>query len=159
MDHQTSGLHSHSSQSGFQWLSFAYQGLTEIPYGTILPQTGTLQVLDLSYNRLEEYPFHQGRSAPARQTGAGMKAGFCEAGQQRAASFRLFFPSLVSHWNPALLGQLHQLSTLVLDGNHYTSHIKFPYLPSVTTLYINKNRLNNLPVFVEEIRRKVPNIK
>lgn len=79
MDHQTSGLHSHSSQSGFQWLSFAYQGLTEIPYDTILPQTGTLQVLDLSYNQLEEYPFHQGWPAPASQTGSGMKAGFCEA--------------------------------------------------------------------------------
>lgn len=65
----------------------------------------------------------------------------------------------VPHWNPALLGQLQKLSTLILDGNHYTSHIKFPYMPSVTTLYINKNKLNNLPVFVEEIRRKLPNIK
>lgn len=71
----------------------------------------------------------------------------------------LFSPSLGPHWNPALLGQLQKLSTLILDGNHYTSHIKFPYMPSVTTLYINKNRLNNLPVFVEEIRRKFPNIK
>ncbi|XP_003966776.1 leucine-rich melanocyte differentiation-associated protein [Takifugu rubripes] len=115
MDHQTSGLHSQSSQSGFQWYSFAYQGLTEIPYDAILSQTDTLEVLDLSYNLLEE--------------------------------------------NPALLGQLQKLSTLILDGNHYTSHIKFPYMPSVTTLYINKNKLNNLPVFVEEIRRKFPNIK
>uniref|UniRef100_A0A3B5K446 U2A'/phosphoprotein 32 family A C-terminal domain-containing protein n=1 Tax=Takifugu rubripes TaxID=31033 RepID=A0A3B5K446_TAKRU len=103
MDHQTSGLHSQSSQSGFQWYSFAYQGLTEIPYDAILSQTDTLEVLDLSYNLLED--------------------------------------------------------TLILDGNHYTSHIKFPYMPSVTTLYINKNKLNNLPVFVEEIRRKFPNIK
>lgn len=63
MDHQTSGLHSQSSQSGFRWLSFAYQGLTEIPYDIILPQTDTLQVLDLSYNRLEEYPFSQEQPA------------------------------------------------------------------------------------------------
>lgn len=48
---------------------------------------------------------------------------------------------------------------MVLDGNQYTSHIKLPYLPSVTTLCINKNQLNNLPVFVEEVRRKVPNLK
>lgn len=61
MDHQTSSLHSQSTQSGFWWLSFAHQGLTEIPYDAILAQTGTLQVLDLSYNRLEEYPFHQGQ--------------------------------------------------------------------------------------------------
>jgi len=37
MDHHTSGQHSHSSQApGFQWLSFAYQGLTEIPYDILL---------------------------------------------------------------------------------------------------------------------------
>lgn len=42
--------------TSFQWLSFAYQGLTEIPYDAILPQTDTLEVLDLSYNLLDEYP-------------------------------------------------------------------------------------------------------
>lgn len=58
MDHQTSGPHSQPRQSGFRWYSFAYQGLTEIPYDAILPQTDTLQVLDLSYNQLDEYPFY-----------------------------------------------------------------------------------------------------
>ncbi|XP_029023152.1 leucine-rich repeat-containing protein 72 isoform X2 [Betta splendens] len=104
-----------SSAPSFQCLSFAYQSLTEIPYETILTQTDTLEVLDLSYNLLEE--------------------------------------------NPALLGQLEKLSTLVLDCNNYTAHVKFPYMPSVTTVCINKNKINNLPVFVEEIRRKFPNIK
>ncbi|XP_050931335.1 leucine-rich repeat-containing protein 72 [Lates calcarifer] len=113
MEHHTSGQSSHASS--FQWLSFAYQGLTEIPYETILSQTDTLEVLDLSYNLLDE--------------------------------------------NPALLGQLEKLSTLILDCNNYTSHVKFPYMPSVTTVCINKNKINNLPVFVEEIRRKFPNIK
>ncbi|XP_019116589.1 leucine-rich melanocyte differentiation-associated protein isoform X1 [Larimichthys crocea] len=116
MDHHTSGQHSQPSHSSsFQWLSFAYQGLTEIPYDTILTQTESLEVLDLSYNLLDE--------------------------------------------NPALLGQLERLSTLILDGNKYTSHIKFPYMPSITTVCINKNKINNLPVFVEEIRRKFPNMK
>ncbi|XP_034471086.1 leucine-rich repeat-containing protein 72 [Hippoglossus hippoglossus] len=116
MDHHTSGHHSQSSHaSSFHWLSFAYQGLTEIPYETILTQTDTLEVLDLSYNLLDE--------------------------------------------NPVLLGQLEKLSTLILDCNKYTSHVKFPYMPSVTTVCINKNKINNLPVFVEEIRRKFPNIK
>lgn len=68
-------------------------------------------------------------------------------------------PSFCPYWNPALLGQLEKLSTLILDSNNYTSHIKFPYMPSVTTVCINKNKLNNLPVFVDEIRRKFPNIK
>uniref|UniRef100_A0A3P8T6J6 Uncharacterized protein n=1 Tax=Amphiprion percula TaxID=161767 RepID=A0A3P8T6J6_AMPPE len=116
MDHQTSGqLSQPSHASSYQWLSFAYQGLTEIPYETILTQTDTLEVLDLSYNLLDE--------------------------------------------NPALLGRLEKLSTLILDCNRYTSHVKFPFMPSVTTLCINKNKINNLPVFVEEVRRKFPSIK
>ncbi|KAK5893924.1 leucine-rich melanocyte differentiation-associated protein [Pseudochaenichthys georgianus] len=115
MDPNASGQ---SSPSSFQWLSFAYQALTEIPYEAILPQTDTLEVLDLSNNLLDDV-----------------------------------------YWNPALLGQLEKLSTLILDGNNYTSHIKFPFMASVTTVCINKNNINNLPVFVEEIWRKFPNIK
>ncbi|XP_028262269.1 leucine-rich repeat-containing protein 72 isoform X3 [Parambassis ranga] len=110
----TSGQPS-NTPSSYQWLSFAYQGLTEIPYESILTQTETLEVLDLSYNLLDE--------------------------------------------NPALLGRLERLSTLILDCNNYTSHVKFPYMPSITTLCINKNKVTNLPVFVEEIRRKFPSIK
>ncbi|XP_029944188.1 leucine-rich repeat-containing protein 72 [Salarias fasciatus] len=101
--------------SGFQWLSFAYQDLTEIPYESILAQTETLEVLDLSYNLLDE--------------------------------------------NPVLLGQLQKLSTLILDCNSYTSHVKFPYMPSITTVCINKNKIHNLPVFVEEVRQKFPAIR
>uniref|UniRef100_A0A671UC15 U2A'/phosphoprotein 32 family A C-terminal domain-containing protein n=1 Tax=Sparus aurata TaxID=8175 RepID=A0A671UC15_SPAAU len=97
MDHLTSGQHSQPGHaSSFHWLSFAYQGLTEIPYDTILTQTDTLEVLDLSYNLLEEYP------------------------------------SLNSLNFTKCQSQLEQLSTLILDCNNYTSHIKFPYMPSVT---------------------------
>ncbi|XP_028262267.1 leucine-rich repeat-containing protein 72 isoform X2 [Parambassis ranga] len=113
----TSGQPS-NTPSSYQWLSFAYQGLTEIPYESILTQTETLEVLDLSYNLLDD-----------------------------------------PYWNPALLGRLERLSTLILDCNNYTSHVKFPYMPSITTLCINKNKVTNLPVFVEEIRRKFPSIK
>ncbi|TDG99980.1 hypothetical protein EPR50_G00200340 [Perca flavescens] len=74
-------------------------------------------------------------------------------------SLRCSLSTSSPYWNPALLGQLEKLSTLILDCNNYTSHIKFPYMPSVTTVCINKNKINNLPVFVEEIRRKFPNIK
>ncbi|XP_027024983.1 leucine-rich melanocyte differentiation-associated protein [Tachysurus fulvidraco] len=96
-------------------LSFAYQSLLEIPYDVIFKQRNTLEVLDLSYNLLDE--------------------------------------------SPALLGELDKLSTLILDGNNYSSHVKFPYMPSVTTLWINKNKIRNLPIIVEEIRCKFPNIK
>lgn len=112
MDHNSSGP---QAPPTYQWLSFAYQSLTEIPYDPILSQTETLEVLDLSYNLLEE--------------------------------------------NPALLGRLEKLSTLILDCNSYTSHVKFPFMDTVTTLCINKNKINNLPVFVEEVRKKFPNIK
>uniref|UniRef100_A0A3P8YLR8 Uncharacterized protein n=1 Tax=Esox lucius TaxID=8010 RepID=A0A3P8YLR8_ESOLU len=103
---------------GLRSLSFAYQGLLEIPYETILAQQDTLEVLDLSYNLTNSF----------------------------------------SHI-PALLVELEKLSTLILDCNSYSSHVKFPYMPSVTTVCINKNKISNLPIFVEEIRTKFPNIK
>ncbi|KAL7880161.1 hypothetical protein SRHO_G00024150 [Serrasalmus rhombeus] len=99
---------------GLKRLSFAYQGLLEIPYDIILEQRDTLEVLDLSYNLLDD---------------------------------------------PALLVELEKLSTLILDCNNYTAHVKFPYMPSLTTLWINKNKISNLPIIVEEIRCKFPNIK
>ncbi|XP_066537566.1 probable U2 small nuclear ribonucleoprotein A' [Hoplias malabaricus] len=68
---------------GLKRLSFAYQGLLEIPYDMILEQRDTLEVLDLSYNLLDD----------------------------------------------------------------------------LTTLWINKNKIRNLPIIVEEIRTKFPNIK
>ncbi|XP_059932947.1 leucine-rich melanocyte differentiation-associated protein isoform X1 [Gadus macrocephalus] len=61
--------------------------------------------------------------------------------------------------NPVQLGQLEQLHTLILDRNQYTSHVKFPFMPSVTAVCINQNKIHNLPVFVDEIGRKFPNIK
>ncbi|KAL2078885.1 hypothetical protein ACEWY4_024629 [Coilia grayii] len=100
---------------GLRRLSFAYQGLAEIPYEIILEQRDSLEVLDLSYNLLEE--------------------------------------------SPALLGELERLSTLILDSNSYSAHVKFPYMPSLTTLWINKNHISNLPIFVEELRCKFPNLK
>ncbi|XP_026865723.1 uncharacterized protein LOC113577333 isoform X2 [Electrophorus electricus] len=95
-------------------LSFAYQGLLEIPYNIIFEQRDTLEILDLSYNLLDD---------------------------------------------PALLGELERLSTLILDCNNYSAHVKFPYIPNLTTLWINKNKIRNLPIIVDEIRRKFPNIK
>ncbi|MBN3285507.1 LRMDA protein, partial [Polyodon spathula] len=103
---------------GLRYLSFAYQDLEEIPYSSILQHQDTLEVLDLSYNLLEEYPLHT-----------------------------------------SLLGELEKLTTLILDCNNYTSHVKFPFMPSVTTVWVNKNKIKNLPTFVEEVRRKFPNIR
>ncbi|KAG9274217.1 uncharacterized protein LOC103041383 [Astyanax mexicanus] len=103
-----------TTELGLKRLSFAYQGLLEIPYDIILEQRDTLEVLDLSYNLLDD---------------------------------------------PALLAELEKLSTLNLDCNNYSAHVKFPYMPSLTTLWINKNKISNLPIIVEEISCKFPNIK
>uniref|UniRef100_A0A672NIR2 U2A'/phosphoprotein 32 family A C-terminal domain-containing protein n=1 Tax=Sinocyclocheilus grahami TaxID=75366 RepID=A0A672NIR2_SINGR len=54
---------------------------------------------------------------------------------------------------------LEKLGTLILDCNNYSAHVKFPYMPSLTTLWINKNKISNLPIIVEEICCKFPNIK
>ncbi|XP_042617101.1 uncharacterized protein LOC109098414 isoform X2 [Cyprinus carpio] len=66
--------------------------------------------------------------------------------------------SVTTRWT-TLLGSLEKLSTLILDCNNYSAHVKFPYMPSLTTLWINKNKINNLPIIVEEICCKFPNIK
>ncbi|XP_065145004.1 leucine-rich melanocyte differentiation-associated protein isoform X2 [Paramisgurnus dabryanus] len=66
--------------------------------------------------------------------------------------------SVIIFWT-TLLGGLEKLSTLILDCNNYNAHVKFPYMPSLTTLWINKNKISNLPIIVEEISCKFPNIK
>lgn len=43
-------------EPGLKRLTFGYQSLLEIPYDVILKQRDTLEVLDLSYNLLDEYP-------------------------------------------------------------------------------------------------------
>ncbi|KAG1928043.1 leucine-rich melanocyte differentiation-associated protein [Pimephales promelas] len=110
----------HSLAHHFRTAELQTPGLLEIPYDTILQHQDTLEVLDLSYNLLDEYPF----------------------GNQMSWSY------------------VHnKLSTLILDCNNYSAHVKFPYMPSLTTLWINKNKISNLPIVVEEISCKFPNIK
>ncbi|XP_063049983.1 leucine-rich repeat-containing protein 72, partial [Engraulis encrasicolus] len=61
--------------------------------------------------------------------------------------------------SPALLVELEQLSTLILDCNSFSSHVKFPFMPTLTTLWLNKNRIRNLPILIDELRCKFPNLK
>ncbi|XP_007904796.1 leucine-rich melanocyte differentiation-associated protein isoform X1 [Callorhinchus milii] len=61
--------------------------------------------------------------------------------------------------NLSQLGDLWKLTTLILDGNNFSSHVKFPYMPNVTTLWINKNRITNLAIFIAEIARNFPQIR
>nr|XP_014353772.1 PREDICTED: uncharacterized protein LOC102347411 isoform X2 [Latimeria chalumnae] len=61
--------------------------------------------------------------------------------------------------NLTQLGELKKLTTLILDCNGFSSHTKFPYMPSLTTLWINKNLVTNLTIFIEEVAKKFPNLR
>ncbi|XP_033110386.1 leucine-rich melanocyte differentiation-associated protein-like [Anneissia japonica] len=51
------------------------------------------------------------------------------------------------------------LHTLILDNNELTSHVSFPHLPSISTLWLNRNKISNLSVIVEKLRTRFPKLK
>lgn len=51
------------------------------------------------------------------------------------------------------------LHTLVLDSNQLTSHVAFPQLPHLETLWINDNKISNLSLFVVTLSSMFPNLK
>ena len=52
-----------------------------------------------------------------------------------------------------------KLETLVLDNNCISSHTKFPPLPALTTLWVNRNKITNLSTFIDKLVVSVPNLK
>ncbi len=52
------------------------------------------------------------------------------------------------------LAGLHALQTLVLDNNNLGSHVHFPALPQLHTLWVNHNRIENLAVFIQQVREE-----
>jgi microcompartment protein CcmK/EutM len=55
--------------------------------------------------------------------------------------------------------QFTKLETLVLDSNEITSHTKFPPLPSLRTLWVNRNKITNLAAFISQLVASVPNLR
>jgi len=51
-----------------------------------------------------------------------------------------------------------KLETLVLDGNRISSHTKFPPLHTLRTLWVNKNNIGNLAIFVDHLVEALPNL-
>jgi len=51
------------------------------------------------------------------------------------------------------------LEALILDGNRITSHTKFPILPKLHTLWLNKNRIDNLSLLVDKLVNSTPNLR
>lgn len=44
-----------------------------------------------------------------------------------------------------------KLETLVLDKNKITSHTQFPFLPNLKSLWVNKNKIDNLVIFMDKV--------
>ena len=57
------------------------------------------------------------------------------------------------------LDGLSSLRTLVLDDNLLQSHVVFPLLPCLEHLWVNKNSIVNLPVFIETVAGAFPCLK
>lgn len=57
------------------------------------------------------------------------------------------------------LDGLANLRTLVLDDNLLQSHVVFPQLPCLEHLWVNKNNIDNLPVFIETVAEAFPRLK
>lgn len=57
------------------------------------------------------------------------------------------------------LDGLSSLRTLVLDDNLLQSHVVFPLLPCLEHLWVNKNNIVNLPVFIEAVAEAFPCLK
>lgn len=59
---------------------------------------------------------------------------------------------------PGNLQHFKVLEQLVLDNNQLTSLEGFPCMPSVTTLWINKNQISDLPELADQVLALFPNV-
>ena len=57
------------------------------------------------------------------------------------------------------LHDFEKLNSLILDNNNLNSHVKFPYLSSLETLWVNHNSIFNLSVFIEMVAKSFPKLK
>ena len=60
------------------------------------------------------------------------------------------------------LHSLHGLSgltSLVLDSNEITSHSVFPKIPKLQVLWLNKNKIANLSLFIENVAVLFPHLR
>ena len=66
-------------------------------------------------------------------------------------------PPLVERDLRCLRG-LDRLTTLNLDSNRLHSHAQFPRLPNLRVLWVNKNDISNLSLFVENLAVSCPRL-
>lgn len=51
------------------------------------------------------------------------------------------------------------IHTLILDNNEIKSHAKFPPMPCLHTLWVNRNNITNLTTFIETLAQHFPKLK
>eukprot|EP00033_Pygsuia_biforma_P002628 GCRY01002908.1.p1 GENE.GCRY01002908.1~~GCRY01002908.1.p1 ORF type:complete len:162 (-),score=18.88 GCRY01002908.1:296-781(-) len=51
------------------------------------------------------------------------------------------------------------LRVLILDSNKITSKTAFSLVPSLETLWVNKNKIDNLPAFLNNVSKYFPSLK
>lgn len=54
---------------------------------------------------------------------------------------------------------LPKVEILILDHNHLTTHVRFPFCPQVSTLWINHNDVTNLGFFISMLEQSFPNLE
>ena len=50
------------------------------------------------------------------------------------------------------------LKTLILDKNNIQSNFVIPFMPSLTTLWVNHNKIENLAIFIQNLQASCPNL-
>lgn len=63
------------------------------------------------------------------------------------------------HRNLQPLRYFKNLETLILDGNQITCHTKFPKLPNLYYLWVNKNDIDNLALFIDKLVIACPELR
>jgi hypothetical protein len=57
------------------------------------------------------------------------------------------------------VGKFLQLEVLVLDSNKITDHTKLPRMEKLHTLWVNRNQITNLAIFIDKLVEFTPNLK
>ena len=71
----------------------------------------------------------------------------------------VFCPLLLQFSDLRSLYGLSGLTSLVLDCNEVTSHSVFPSMPNLKILWLNKNRITNLSIFIENAATNFPRLQ
>lgn len=54
---------------------------------------------------------------------------------------------------------LPKVEILIVDHNHLTTHVRFPFCPQMLTLWINHNDVTNLGFFISMLEQSFPNLE